>query len=258
MKPTQHLLTLALALSASAVLAQAPAGDPPANPPPGGGPGGARPKPPIIAALDADGDGVISAAEIANAPTALKKLVKNGADHLTMDDLRPPRPEGGPQGGGPGGPQAAGDQQRPKPGDGPQTEPGKEGLPPAGGLERRRRPEGGGPGSSADAPSGGPQRRPSEGGPQGGSGGGRRPLPPIIAALDANSDGTISAEEMTAAPAALKKLDKNGDGKLTEDEYRPMRPQGGGPDGGRGSGPKPPGSEGADKAATGKKRPDAE
>lgn len=271
MKPTQHILTLALALSASAVFAQAPAGDPPPNPPPGGGPGGpggpggARPKPPYMVALDADGDGIISAAEIANAPAALKKLLKNGADHLTMEDLRPPRPEGGPQGGGPGGPggpQGGGDQQRPKRGNGPQAGPRPDGAPGAGG------PPGGAQGGPGGGPqggpgAGGPQSGPGAGGPQGGPGGGRRPVPPIIAALDANSDGIISADEINNAPAALKKLDKNGDGQLTEDEYRPKRPQGGGPGAGPGgdgpgAGPKPPGADGADKAGTGKRRPAAE
>lgn len=70
----------------------------------------------------------------------------------------------------------------------------------------------------------------------GGPGGGPRMVMPIIAALDANGDGVIDATEIANASAALKKLDKNGDGKLTPDEYRPQRPggrggAGGGPDG---------------------------
>ena len=69
---------------------------------------------------------------------------------------------------------------------------------------------------------------PGGGGGQGGPGmGGKRPLPPIIAALDTNHDGTIDADEIANASASLKKLDKNGDGKLTPDELRPPRPQGG-------------------------------
>ncbi|OGV63868.1 MAG: hypothetical protein A2283_06460 [Lentisphaerae bacterium RIFOXYA12_FULL_48_11] len=56
-------------------------------------------------------------------------------------------------------------------------------------------------------------------------GGGKRPLPPIEAALDANSDGAIDADEIANASVALKKLDKNGDGKLTQDEYRPPMPR---------------------------------
>lgn len=44
---------------------------------------------------------------------------------------------------------------------------------------------------------------------------------PIIAALDTNHDGEIDANEINNAPAALRKLDKNGDGKLTREELRP-------------------------------------
>src|SRR5207253_2410660 len=58
------------------------------------------------------------------------------------------------------------------------------------------------------------------------------PPPPLITALDANHDGVIDAQEIENAPAALRTLDKNKDGKLTPDEYRPPRP---GP-GGRGPG----------------------
>ena len=57
--------------------------------------------------------------------------------------------------------------------------------------------------------------------------GGQRPVMPIIAALDLNKDGTIDADEIAKASESLKKLDKNGDGKLTPDEYLPQRGQGG-------------------------------
>ena len=53
------------------------------------------------------------------------------------------------------------------------------------------------------------------------AGRGREPLvPPLMAALDANRDAIIDAEEIENAPAALRKLDRNGDGKLTPDELR--------------------------------------
>ena len=57
------------------------------------------------------------------------------------------------------------------------------------------------------------------GGPQGG--------PPVFAALDANQDGELSASEIKNAVAASKKLDSDGDGKLTMDEIRPRRGEGG-------------------------------
>ena len=71
--------------------------------------------------------------------------------------------------------------------------------------------------------------RPHQGGP-GGPGGRHMPPPPLMEALDANHDGVIDATEIANASAALKTLDKNGDGKLTQDELRPHRPPGG-PDG---------------------------
>ena len=42
-----------------------------------------------------------------------------------------------------------------------------------------------------------------------------------MTALDSDGNGEISPEEIKGAVAALKKLDKNKDGKLTEDELRP-------------------------------------
>ena len=45
-----------------------------------------------------------------------------------------------------------------------------------------------------------------------------------MAALDVNHDGVIDASEIANAVAALKTLDKNQDGKLTQDELRPARP----------------------------------
>jgi hypothetical protein len=54
-----------------------------------------------------------------------------------------------------------------------------------------------------------------------------RPPPlPIVEVLDANHDGIIDSNEIANASAALKTLDKNGDGKLTPDEYLPPRPPG--------------------------------
>lgn len=66
---------------------------------------------------------------------------------------------------------------------------------------------------------------------------------PIVMALDADQDGEISAKEIESAVAALKKLDKNGDGKITMDELRPDF-EGMGPGGPAGFGPGPGGFDG--------------
>ena len=68
------------------------------------------PTPLIVKALDANGDGVIDASEIANAPAALKSLDKNGDGQLTPDEFMGKRPappqdsNGGDAGGPPDGP----------------------------------------------------------------------------------------------------------------------------------------------------------
>ncbi|MGB8167452.1 MAG: YHYH protein [Chthoniobacteraceae bacterium] len=103
-------------------------------------------------------------------------------------------------------------------------------------------PPGGRPGGNQrPAPFGGPPRGILEGGPgpiPGGSDPGfRSGPPPQIEALDLNKDGVIDAEEIAKAPQSLKVLDKNGDGKLTPDEYR-WRPPGAS---GLGGEPRPPG-----------------
>jgi hypothetical protein len=68
------------------------------------GPGaeGGPPPHPLMIALDRDGDGTLSAREIADAPKALKALDKDGDGTLTRGELRPPGPPGmGPGGRGP-------------------------------------------------------------------------------------------------------------------------------------------------------------
>ena len=93
--------------------------------------------------------------------------------------------------------------------------------------DNNQRPGGGGPGGPG-GPNGGPG---GPGGPGGFGGPGGPRNSPIIESLDLNHDGVIDAEELAKASESLKKLDKNGDGKLTRDEFMgkpPGRPQGGG------------------------------
>lgn len=44
---------------------------------------------------------------------------------------------------------------------------------------------------------------------------------PVLAALDTDRDGTISAKELAAAPRTLRKADRNGDGDISAEEMRP-------------------------------------
>ncbi len=68
----------------------------------------------------------------------------------------------------------------------------------------------------------GPRRHHGPGGPRGAAEPGRMMrMRPLVAALDADKDRSISAEEIENASAALKMLDKNGDGKLDLSELRP-------------------------------------
>ncbi len=78
------------------------------------------------------------------------------------------------------------------------------------------------------------------GGP-GGFHGQRPPGSPVLAALDANHDGVIDKDEIANASAALAKLDKDGNGKLTINEIHPPRPGcAGDPSSGRTPGGPPP------------------
>ena len=80
----------------------------------------------------------------------------------------------------------------------------------------------GGPGGERGGPGG------ERGGQRGGGDMGRMmQMMPVLAALDADQDGVISKSEIKNAAAALKKLDKNGDGELDAEEMRPTRSEGG-------------------------------
>ena len=76
-------------------------------------------------------------------------------------------------------------------------------------------------------------QQPGPGGPGRGFGGNRPDViqtDPFLSGLDKDGDRSISKDELAGAPALLLTLDKNKDGKLTEDEVSPPAPQGGGPD----------------------------
>lgn len=94
-----------------------------------------------------------------------------------------------------------------------------------------------------------PAEGPDDRGPGPRRGERRGPPPsPVVEALDADGNHEISAEEIANAAEALKKLDTDGDGKLTPQEFQPRpprdrlgRPGGDRPDGDRPEGDRPDG-----------------
>jgi len=99
---------------------------------------------------------------------------------------------------------------------------------------------------------GGPQSAPGPGTPGGGHRH-MRPPPAIIDALDTNHDGVIDANEIANAVEALKKLDKNGDGQLTPDEF--LGPPPDMPSGPGAKGPNHQGSPDGERAPQGPRGP---
>ena len=239
---------LALTLAASIVTAQEPRG--------GGPPQGHLPMPmmrlsPILAVIDANQDGSISAEELANAPARLKTLDKNGDGMLTRDEAGVTfGPRGGERGGGERG--RGGDGEVPpipgptadellatllsydKNGDGkleksevPERLQGmfdrgdadKNAVLDAAELKKLAADQ------AAGSPGGGGRRG---GGPEGGRGrGGPGAADVAFTALDTNHDGRISADEIATAATSLKALDRDNSGSITEDEVRPAGGRGG-------------------------------
>jgi len=74
------------------------------------------------------------------------------------------------------------------------------------------------------------------GGRQGGRGGFPQMASPLATAIDANHDNTLSSAEIDGAPAALKTLDRNNDGRLASEELMPPMGRGGEGRGGEGRG----------------------
>jgi hypothetical protein len=81
---------------------------------------------------------------------------------------------------------------------------------------------------------------PEDGPPERGPGG--PPHDHLRAALDTDGDHELSAEEIKNATAAVAKLDRNGDGRIDNEEFRPPRPPG--PPRGEFSAGRPPRGEG--------------
>jgi Ca2+-binding EF-hand superfamily protein len=195
-----------------------------------------------FAALDANGDGILDANEIASAPMALARLDKNGDGQITSDEVRMSLP----QGRGPGGEREGRESEGPARtsivedtvntlmafdanGDGKLS---RSELPERfqGIFDRGDENKDGfltpdeirkvAAAQAAPPQSGEPGRDGERGG---------RPrremnfvrMDPILAAVDTDGDGILSAAEIRDAANAIRKLDKDGDGRVTREEAMP-------------------------------------
>jgi len=203
-----------------------------------------------FATLDTNGDGMLDAGEIEAAPGVLGKLDKNTDGQITADEVRPAFPEGrgrgGPGGEGRGGRGPEGNaggnvvEENVKTlmafdgnGDGKlakaelpermqgifdRADENQDGFLTADEIRKFASAQAGsGP---SEGPGGRGERGGREGGPRGGFGREMNfiRMDPVLAAMDTNSDGTLSAEELRTAAKSIRTLDIDGDGKITRDE----------------------------------------
>lgn len=189
---------------------------------------------PLFTAIDVNGDGLISADELKNAPAALLKLDKNGDGQLTADEVRPnfqlrrPRDDHGNR-----------SETAPHSDDIVQTlmsfdrngdgKLSKDEVPERmQGLFDRGDTNHDGFLTRDEIEKLAVQQQPTSG--QAREGEASRPdfarFDPLFNALDTNHDGAISRTEIASATASLLKIDKNSDGQLTLDEVRGPRPGG--------------------------------
>jgi Ca2+-binding EF-hand superfamily protein len=234
MKPTW---IISASLLAGLALAQAPEGRPPRfgeegrrGPGRGGFPGSLG-----FTTLDTNGDGTLDAQEIDAAPAALAKLDKNADGRISADEVRPAFPEGRRRGGAEGGVNASLVDENVKTlmafdanGDGKlskselpermqglfdRADENKDGFLTADELRKLA--------TAQAAPSGeerrgdGPDSRP---GPRGAGDMNFIRMDPVLAIVDTDGDGVLSAHEIRNAPNAIRKLDIDADGKVTREE----------------------------------------
>ena len=176
--------------------------------------GGAQPRL-VLQALDTDHDGKLSAAEIAAAPQTLLTLDRNGDGQLMLDEL-----QSRPQNAGASADELVKQMMSfDRNGDGVLT---PEELPARLQAMFQRGDTNHDGKLTADEIRAMAAR---QGMPIGnriepGHASGMMRMDPLLNALDADHDGTISAGEIAGASKALQSLDKNGDGELAADEMR--------------------------------------
>ena len=204
----------------------------------GFGPQGQAMRPsPIFTALDLDGDGVISPAELKNAAASLRKLDQNGDGQLTADEIRPRfesrrAEERDKQSNSPGSADdlvqtlMAFDRNADGKLSKDEVPERMQGLFDRGDTNHDSI-------LTKDEILQLVQQQNSFSAPR--ERDGARPdfsrFDPLLRALDSNGDGVISSSEISNASTSLLKLDQNGDGRLTVNEVRPNSGRGGDPTG---------------------------